>query len=178
MKASGPFDCSSMTPLGAIARGLVAGAVGTVAMDLLWYWQYRRGGGESRFADWEFSAGLDNWDNAPAPAKVGKRLYEGLFQQELPAERAAFTSNVMHWGYGMFWGSLYGVLAGSLRCPSVSVGLPFGAGVWISSYVILPVARLYKPMWEYDAPTLLKDLSAHLVYGTGTAGAFALLASV
>jgi hypothetical protein len=32
--------------------------------------------------------------------------------------------------------------------------------------------RLYKPIWEYDLPTLWKDLSAHLVYGLGTAATF------
>jgi hypothetical protein len=32
------------TPLGAIGRGLVAGTVGSLAMDVLWYVRYRRGG--------------------------------------------------------------------------------------------------------------------------------------
>ena len=34
------------TPLGAVGRGLAAGAVGTLAMDLLLYARYRRGGGK------------------------------------------------------------------------------------------------------------------------------------
>jgi hypothetical protein len=33
----------------------------------------------------------------------------------------------------------------------------------MSGYVILPLAGLYKPIWEYDARTLADDLSAHLV---------------
>jgi len=33
-------------------------------------------------------------------------------------------------------------------------------------------------MWEYDAATLWKDLSAHLVYGLGTAAAFKLLSKI
>jgi hypothetical protein len=44
--------------------------------------------------------------------------------------------------------------------------------VWISDYVILPLAGLYKPMWEYDAPTLAQDLGGHLVYGVTAAVAF------
>jgi hypothetical protein len=47
--------------------------------------------------------------------------------------------------------------------------------VWAASYAVLPVAKLYKPIWEYDKTTLAKDLSAHLVYGVGTATAFGLL---
>ena len=63
-----------MTPLGALARGLVASAVGTLAMDTLLFSRYRRGGGTDRFPAWEFSAGVEKWDDAPAPAQVGKRL--------------------------------------------------------------------------------------------------------
>lgn len=46
----------SSSPLGTIASGAVAGAVGTLAMDLLWYWRYRRDGGEDSFSDWEYRA--------------------------------------------------------------------------------------------------------------------------
>jgi hypothetical protein len=37
---------SSGAPLGAVTRGLTAAAVGTLAMDVLLYVRYRRGGGE------------------------------------------------------------------------------------------------------------------------------------
>ena|ERR1051326_91783 len=171
------MECSGaqMTPLEAIARGLVSGAVRSAARDLVWYWRHKRGGGKSHLPDWEFSTELRDWESAPAPAKIGKHLYEGFFQRGLPADRAALTNNIMHWGYGMSWGGLYGIVAGSLRCPRVIVGTLLGAGVWVTSYVILPLARVYKPIWEYDARTLLKDFTAHLVYGSCTAGAFAVL---
>jgi len=35
---------------------------------------------------------------------------------------------------------------------------------------------VYKPIWKYDARTLGKDLSAHLVYGATTGATFAVLA--
>ena len=34
----------------------------------------------------------------------------------------------------------------------------------------LPKLGVYRPIWEYDLETLGKDLSAHLVFGTATAG--------
>jgi hypothetical protein len=46
---------------------------------------------------------------------------------------------------------------------------------WLSSYVVLPVAKVYRPIWEYDAATLGRDLSAHLVYGLTTSSAHAVL---
>ena len=165
-----------MTPLGAIVRGVVAVAVGTVAMDGIWYARYRRGGGTSNAIDWEFSKGLDDWEAAPAPAQLGKRIAEGLLQRELKPDRAALTNNLVHWGTGLAWGAIYGILAGSRPSPRLRYGLLFAPLVWASGYVALPAAGLYKPIWKYDAKTLGKDLSAHLGYGMGTAGAFAALA--
>jgi hypothetical protein len=168
-------SAKTMTPLGGVARGLVAGAVGTAAMDALLFARYRRDGGDSRLADWEFSSGISSWDQAPAPAQVGKRLVEGLFRREIPPERAALVNNITHWGYGILGGVQYGLVAGSLSTPRVAYGLPFGASVWAAGYVVLPAAKLYKPIWDYDRKTLAKDLSAHLVYGLSTAAAFRLL---
>jgi hypothetical protein len=159
------------TPIGAIARGLIAGAIGTAAMDAFLFARYRRGGGESRFAAWELSSGLSSWDDAPAPALVGKRIVEGLFELELPAERAPLVNNVMHWGYGIANAVAYAIVAGSLARQRAVYGLAFGATVWGSGYVILPAAHLYRPIWEYDRKTLADDLSAHLVYGLTTATA-------
>ncbi len=166
----------TLTPVGAVTRGLVAGAVGTLAMDLVWFARYKRGGGEDSFGDWEFSSTLCDWEEAPAPAQIGKRLVEGLFQREVPAERAAFTNNVVHWAYGILSGAQYGIVAGSLPTPRTAYGPLFGALVWSSGYVMLPLAKLYKPIWEYDAKTLAGDLGAHVVYGLGAAAAFRLLA--
>jgi hypothetical protein len=159
------------TPAAAIARGLLAGALGTAAMDALLYERYRREGGESNAKDWEFSAGLTSWDEAPAPAQVGKRLVEGLFGVELRANSAPVVNNVTHWAFGIINGAQYGIVAGSLKRPKIRHGLLFGATVWASGYAVLPAAKLYKPIWEYDAKTLAKDLSAHLVYGLATATA-------
>jgi hypothetical protein len=164
-----------MTPLGAVVRGLVAGVAGTAAMDALLFARYRKGGGETGFATWEFSSGITSWDDAPAPAQVGKRLVEGVFETKLEPDVAPLVNNITHWGYGVLGAAQYGLLAGSLRHPRVGYGLPFGAGVWAASYVVLPAAKLYKPIWDYDRVTLAKDLSAHLVYGLTTAAVFRLI---
>jgi hypothetical protein len=165
------------TPVSAVATGLAAGAIGTAAMDALLFARYRRGGGETPLAQWESSAGLKSWEDAPAPAQVGKRLVEGLFQIELPARRAPLVNNATHWGFGIASGALYGLVAGSLARPRIRYGLPFGASVWAGGYVVLPLAKLYEPISKYDVKTLANDLSAHLVYGTATAAAWQLLST-
>jgi hypothetical protein len=165
-----------VTPLGAVVRGAVAGAVGTAAMDLLWYVRYRRGGGDSSFIDWETSAGLDSWDNAPAPAQFGRRLVEATLHRELAADRARLVNNMLHWTTGVGWGAVFGVVSGSMTNRRGWHGLVFGGGVWLQSYAVLVPAGLYKPPWQYDPKTLWQDVSAHLVYGVTTAAAFRLLA--
>lgn len=166
----------SLTPLGALGRGLLAGVAGTAAMDLVRFVGFKRSGGEDNLVDWEFSAGLKNWEDAPAPAQVGRRVVEGLFQRELPPQTAAFTNNVTHWGYGIAWGALFGLVAGSLRSRRLRHGLALGPVVWASGFVVLPLAKLYKPIWEYDVKTLARDLGGHTVYGLATAAAFRALA--
>jgi len=166
------------TPVGSIVRGAIAGAVGTLAMDLVWYSRYKRGGGKDRFADWEFSVGTEGYEQAAAPAQVGKRIVEGVTGKELPDSTAAFMNNAVHWATGAGWGKLHGLIAGSAAAPSIAYGLVTGPVAWATSYAALAPMGIYKPMWEYDAATLWKDLSAHLVYGLGTAAAFKLLSKI
>jgi hypothetical protein len=163
-----------MSPLGAVVRGAVAGAVGTVALDAVNYAQYRAGGGTDAPLAWEFSAGVDSWEKAPAPAQVGKRLYEGLMQRPLPPSSARLVNNITHWGYGVVWGAQYGVVAASTRRRKLQ-GPLFGTLVWLSGYVVMPLAKLYKPIWEYDPKALAKDWSGHLAYGSTVSSTFSIL---
>jgi hypothetical protein len=158
--------------MGAVVKGALAGAAGTLAMDLIWYRRYKQSGGGDDFVDWEFSAGTKGYDEAGAPAQVGKRVVEGLFQTELDPSTAAWMNNGVHWGTGIGWGTLYGLAAGSGRTPKVAFGPAFGAIAWLTSYVVLPLAKLYEPLWRYDARTLGRDLGAHLVFGSASAAAF------
>ena len=154
--------------------GVVAGAAGTLAMDLVWYARYKRGGGESSFLEWEFAQAPDKWDDASAPAKVGKLLYETGTHTELPSSAIGVTTNGMHWAYGVQWGMLAATAIGDGRSLRLIQAPIIGALVWLASYVSLPIAGFYKPIWSYDLKTLWQDLSAHLVYGLGVGLAFKL----
>ncbi len=167
---------SNATPLATVSRGVAAGAIGTAAMDVLWFYRYKRDGGTATFLDWEFSRGLSSWEDAGPPAQVGKRLFEGVLQRELRPERAGLVNDLMHWAYGLFWGAQYGIVAASLRTRrSLRHGIAFGSFVWTSDYIVLPLAKVYRPMWEYDVKTLADDLSAHLLYGVAAATTFRFL---
>jgi hypothetical protein len=160
-----------MSPLRAAVRGAIAGAVGTAAMDALWYLRYRRGGGKSSFGDWETSAGLEGWADAPAPAKFGRLIVQRTLHHDLSSQHARLVNNAVHWSTGAGWGAALGLVENRIAHGRYWYGIPFGAAVWLQSYAVLAPVGLYKPIWEYDASTLRKDLSAHLVYGTTTAAA-------
>ena len=161
--------------IGSIVRGVGASALGTLAMDASLYRRYRQDGGDTDFPDWESSEGLTSWKDAPAPALVAKHLLDRVLGHEVSPRYARLLNNATHWGFGLANGAGYGLL-GARRRPKLWFGLPFGAAVWASGYIVLPLLGVYEPIWKYDLETLRKDLSAHLVFGTATATAFRILA--
>lgn len=160
----------------ALGTGALAGAVGTLAMDRLWYARYRKGGGGDRFADWELSTGTTGFEDAGAPAQVGMHLYRAVLRRAIPDARAAFTNNVVHWSTGVQWGVAYAWVAGRRGRTAWTDGVVLGPVAWGAAYALLPAIGVYKPIWEYERSVLWQDLSAHLVFGTTTAAAMRLLA--
>jgi len=158
-----------------LAVGALAGAAGTAAMDLVLYLRYRRDGGQDSLWQWEFAAGVTGWDKASAPGQLGEKLEHVITGQRPPDTWARTTTNLVHWATGIGWGVQYAALASRTSSHPVLRALALGPSAWLASYAILPLARVYKPIWEYDAPTLGDDFSAHLVFGTATSAVFAAL---
>jgi hypothetical protein len=150
--------------IGSVARGALAGVIATAAMDLVWYRRYRADGGDQTFAAWEFSSSASDFDDAPAPAQVGRAVADAV-GVSLPPSAVATTNNAVHWMTGIGWGKAAGLLASLLPIPKVAVGVITGAGAWATSYAVLGRLGIYRPISEYDRETLWKDLSAHLVFG-------------
>lgn len=150
---------------GVIRTGVIAGIVGTTAMDLVWYGRYRSGGGAASFPDWEFRSEIEGFEDAPAPARVGKILASKA-NIELPDSAAPLTNNVVHWSTGVTWGIVAAVVQRFPGAGAIRSGVLTGAAAWGTSYALLPKLGVYKSITEYDAKTLWKDFSAHLVFGS------------
>jgi hypothetical protein len=162
--------------LGAALWGAAAGALGTTAMDLVEFRRYRQAGGTERLLTWETSVGVKKWKEASAPGQFGKWVAEGLTGRELPDQWARSTTNLVHWATGLGWGAQFGLVAALSRRHRLALSVLLGPTAWLTGYVILPVAKVYKPIWDYDATTLAKDFTAHMAYGSVTAASFAVLA--
>lgn len=158
-----------------MTRGLAAGIAGTGAMTA---WQSLSSRLQSSQPSGEDSEQpRDPWEQAPAPAQVGKRIAEPVLGREISSDLIPALTNVMHWGYGISWGAAYGLVAPSLRRrPPLRLGALFGTGVWLVSYLTLVPMGLYQPPWRYPPGELALDLSYHLAYGVGTGVAFELVA--
>jgi hypothetical protein len=120
----------------------------------------------------------DPWEEAPVPAKVAKRIGEGIFQKRVSPDLIPLLTNVMHWGTGIGWGAVYGLIAGSVRLPPLRSGLAFGAGVMAMSYVQLVPMGLYELPWKYSPEELGTELGYHLAYGAGVGASWRIVASV
>ena len=94
-----------LTPLAAIAGGLLAGAVGPVGLDAVHYLKYRRTGGTKTPLAWEF-APVRTWEQASGPGQIARRVIEGFSQRKL-SDRWAFPI-----GHMCPWGVARGV-----KCP-------------------------------------------------------------
>jgi hypothetical protein len=155
-----------------VGAGALAGAAGTAAMDLALYARYRKNGGKDGVWRWEFAGNVVSWDEASAPGQLARKGMRQLTGDEPPDEWARPATNIVHWATGVGWGLLYGALASATSRQPLARALALGPVVWLSGYVVLPLAKVYKPIWRYDARTLADDLSAHIVYGAVASAAF------
>jgi hypothetical protein len=156
-----------------LAAGALSGAVGTLAMDLLLYVRYRRNGGTDSAWRWESAEDVKSWSEASAPGQLGEKVERLVTRRPPPDRWARATTNAVHWATGAAWGLQYGALASRPSKHPVLRPLALGPAVWLAGYAVLPLAGVYRPIWNYDARTLGRDLSAHLVYGVTTGAAFA-----
>ena len=159
-----------------LATGALSGVIGTAAMDALLYRRYRREGGKASPWGWESAEGVTTWTAASAPGQLGQKVERLVTRRPPPEHWARPTTNALHWATGIGWGIQYGVLAAKPSKHRLLRALALGPAAWLAGYIVLPLAGVYKPIWEYDARTLGKDLSAHLLYGATASGAFAALA--
>jgi uncharacterized membrane protein YagU involved in acid resistance len=162
----------ALTPRAAVLCGVCAGVAGTGAMTL---WQTISAKLQETEESESETPPADPWEQAPAPAKVAKRVSEGVFDKDVSAELIPTLSNVMHWAYGTSWGAIYSIAVAGRPGATVRRGAIFGAAVWGSSYLQLVPMGIYQPPWKYQPQELALDLSYHFVYGLGVALAFELL---
>ncbi len=136
----------------AIGKGLVAGAVGTVAMTASQIAAQRLVGQEA----------------SDAPAKAAGKVL-GV-QPRDPAGKERF-SYAVHFGYGAGWGVPRGLLAMSGVTGPTATAIHFLL-VWGSALALLPRLRVAPSPTEWEPTELAVDAFHHLVYAVAAGAAF------
>lgn len=159
-----------MTPLGALVRGVVAGAAASLAQNLFFAATKKiaPSSGPTPFEPPE-----PEQQDEQATQTVARRTFEGLMQRELPVDEAT-AGRAVHYAFGAGWGGLYGLGAASApRLATPAGGAAFGLLVWAASDdVLLPAFKLAAWPRHYPAKVHAYAIAAHLVYGVATWLAF------
>lgn len=139
------------TIAGAIGKGLVAGAVGTVAMTVSSMIEMKARGREQ----------------STAPAKAAEKV---LGVEPKGEEEEQRLNMLVHMGYGTGWGVPRGLL-GLVTSPSIATATHFLA-VWGTALGMLPGLGVAPPPKEWGAKEIAVDAWHHAVYAVATAFAF------
>jgi hypothetical protein len=170
---------SEITPMGALARGLVAGAVGAFAQDVFF-----RLTGRVRPSSPEqaFTPPEPQQASEASNATVARRFVEGMMARApLSEEAKARGGRIVHYAFGSAFGGLYGLARESI--PALRRGRAgggaatlFGTAVWaFGDELLLPAFRLSGRPEAYPASVHAYAYAAHLAYGAAVAGAYGAL---
>jgi hypothetical protein len=117
--------------------------------------------------------GQQHREEESATAAVGRLAYTALKRKEPDPETKSTLSQMVHWGYGMDMGMLYGVTRGPVSGIDAAGGLAFGAGLWFAGdELAVPLLGLAESPLSYPPSVHLRALGAHLLYGLVTAATF------
>jgi hypothetical protein len=160
--------------------GLIAGWIGTLAMDLFQRWfSALITGGEETQADEAAGkqpldsiavAGEHHREDESSTAALGRMAYADTTGEEPNKATKSILSYLVHWLYGTLQGSLYSLVGKRLNLPDWVSGPLFGTGLWLlGDELVVPMLGLQKGPTAYSWRTHLNRLAMHLVYGAVTA---------
>lgn len=134
--------------------GALGGAVGAGCMTLVRMIARRRG-----LIDKTVSQSMEEW--------VASRTTGG--RQDKRPGLHHLADQLMHFGYGVTLGALYGLAIPNRRARATARGSLFGVGTWLfGSWVLLPLLGAKSPPWRKLRKENATDFVAHLLYGIAT----------
>lgn len=159
------------TPLGALVRGLCAGAVGSAAQDLFFRATARIAPATPKDV---FSPPERDQLEENATETVARRFVQQFMQRPLSAEGKAKGATIVHYAFGASLGGVYGLLretVPALRRPAGVMGYGFGAWMF-GDNVVIPAFRLGASPTAYPLKNHAYALAAHFVFGAAVAAAY------
>ena len=164
-------------------KGFVAGILGSLAglFAMRYYWQAVAPKvsnpdrqpliPESHPLDDISQVGQQYQEDESSTAALGRIIYQQIVGKPPETEETkTLLSYLVHWGYGLFQGGVYGAARTSASGLDVEGGLLYGAGLWfVGDELAVPMLGLQPGPTEASAPQHINRLGAHLFYGVITA---------
>jgi putative membrane protein len=167
-----------------LARGAVGSIAGLLAMRLVFEaagaLRPHSGSGEEREGPIERRDELDDIalgeiesrEDEPATATIGRLAHEAVLGAEPDDARKAKLGQVVHWGYGVLMGGVYGATRPHAGLPDLAAGLGYGTALWaLGDELMVPLLGLARGPTAHDWATHATGLGAHLAFGAATATA-------
>lgn len=163
--------------------GMAGGIVGLLAMHF--YWQEiapllepNEQRGESGNTAYPEMLDLDDISlvgrqyrqDESATAALGRLFYQRFSGQDPQTETKELLSHLIHWGYGILQGGLYGAIYTPDAGLDPTDGLVYASGLWLwGDELAVPLLGLQSGPTAVPPEQHLNRWGAHLAYGLGTA---------
>jgi hypothetical protein len=162
------------TPLGSLARGLAAGALGS-AVQTLFFDVSRRIHVEPAPAKGAFSPPEEAQRDESASETIARRFVMGMMARgPLDEEAKKRGAAVVHYATGAAFGAAWALTRESfpsLRGPLGVIG--FSVATWmVGDNLLLPALHVSGPMSAYPLETHAYAWAAHLVFAAATAATY------
>jgi hypothetical protein len=164
-----------LSPLGAIVRGLLAGAVGSLVQNR--FFQATKSLAPPTPKD-AFEPPEPQQREEHATETVARRAVEDFMRRGPLTEKQKRTAGeIVHYVFGALWGMVYALFAESrLRRGRPLAVTTFSSAVWMTSdNLILPSFRLAGRPQRYPAENHVYAWAAHLAYGASVAVIYGVL---
>ncbi len=149
----GGCETAGVSIVGAVGRGMIAGAIGTVAMTM------------TQRAE----MALSEREPSTVPGQVGAHLIPGK-DPDVAADVQQLNASV-HWGHGLSMGAVRGLLAaGGLSGPAASAA--HFALLWASDVVLYKSLGIADVPWRWTGQEIATDLAHKGVYAAVTGAAY------
>jgi len=167
----------NITPLGAVARGVIAGIGGTLVLSL----------STKEVPSLLGKAGIDlpsdtrksgagGGRNAAKPVeRLAGKLASDVFEKRLDKQQKQAAGQALHWAYGLGWGAFYGIMRGRLPFPGIVQGTVLAGIMGVTAATVIPSMRLTPPLDEIPIERTALQQVYILFYAWTTALIFGLL---
>lgn len=160
-----------MITLKDVLIGGIAGVAGTMAMPMVTKFIYKYESQEKKE--------LEEKLRPEPPFKTMTKKMVGAVNANPSKDTLQKLSMGMHWGYGVAWGALYGILRKKYPALSKFGGAPFGALFFLIGDELINTAfKITPPPQKFPIDAHVRGLAGHLAFTAAAEGTSKLLHKV